>query len=133
MQGTRSTAVTNRAVITRAVAQKDIRARLFHQHVSKVLGAHGGLLVADVGFPKRFGEHLFGKRGLLCVVDGGWVFENELKDSGRAVSGRGVLGNFTHARLHEVQDLNAEGTYGAAHFAGVGDDVCRLTCIDHRD
>lgn len=56
---------------------------------------------------------------------------DELEFAGGAERGGGVLGDFAHAALDQVEDVHREGAHGATQFGGIGHDVDRLAGVDH--
>ena len=121
------------AVRAIAIADEDISPRLGLQHVREVFSAHGGFLRHDVLGAHNAGHDLTGKVGLGLAVDGGGVVAVKFKLALGLKSGANRLGHLPHARLDQVEHLDAEGANRALQLAEVGHHIGGLAGVDHGD
>ena len=121
------------AVVTIAIGNKRIAARLGHQHVRKIFSAHGGLLGSHICFAHDAGHHPAGKLGFLGRVDGRRVIAHKFKAAVHTKRLRCVHGHLAHAQLNHVQHFNRERAHCTLQLHAIRDHISGLSGVNHRD
>src|SRR5581483_4819678 len=115
------------------VADQEVAAWTLEQEKAEVLGTHRRLELHDIGRADQALEHLPRELCLGRMVDRRWVVPVEGELAPCSVSLANPFGDLPHTPLDQIEQLERERPNCTLQLAAVGQNIGRLSSMDHRD